>query len=54
MEEFRNKVFNEDVLNVLKRIPDNSLDMFYVYSDYNVFINYFGKKYTQKWNDYIN
>lgn len=54
MEEFRNKVFNEDVLNVLKRIPDNSLDMVYGDPDYNVGINYSGKKYTQKWNDYIN
>ena len=44
MEEFRNRVFNEDVLNVLKRIPDNSLDMVYGDPDYNVGINYSGKK----------
>ena len=53
LEEFRNKVFNEDVLKVLRRIPDNSLDMVYGDPDYNVGINYNGTKYTQKWNDYI-
>lgn len=53
MEEFRNKIFNEDVIQVLKRIPDNSLDMVYGDPDYNVGINYSGKSYTTKWNDYI-
>ena len=54
MKEFRNKVFNEDVLRVLKRLPDNSLDMVYGDPDYNVGINYAGKNYSAKWNDYIN
>ncbi|MDR1739391.1 MAG: site-specific DNA-methyltransferase [Bacteroidales bacterium] len=53
LKNFRNKVFNEDILLVLKRLPDNSLDMVYGDPDYNVGINYAGKKYTQKWNDYI-
>ena len=53
VEEFRNKVFNEDVIQVLKRLPDNSLDLVYGDPDYNVVINYAGKHYTQKWNDYI-
>lgn len=53
VEHFRNKVFNEDVLEVLKRIPNESLDMVYGDPDYNVGINYAGKNYTQKWNDYI-
>lgn len=53
LEEFRNKIFNEDVIAVLKRIPDNSLDMVYGDPDYNVGINYAGKNYTRKWNDYI-
>jgi site-specific DNA-methyltransferase (adenine-specific) len=53
LEEFRNKVFNEDVLQVLKRLPDNSLAFVYGDPDYNVGINYAGKNYTQKWNDYI-
>jgi site-specific DNA-methyltransferase (adenine-specific) len=53
MENFRNKIFNEDVINVLKRIPDNSLDMIYGDPDYNVGINYAGKNYTTKWQEYI-
>lgn len=53
IENFRNKVFNEDVLQVLKTIPDNSFDMVYGDPDYNVGINYAGKKYTVSWNEYI-
>jgi site-specific DNA-methyltransferase (adenine-specific) len=53
ISNFRNKVFNEDVLKVLKTMPDNSLDMIYGDPDYNVGINYAGKNYTQKWNDYV-
>lgn len=53
LEKYRNKVFNKDVLEVLKQIPDNSLDLVYGDPDYNVGINYSGKNYTTKWNDYI-
>jgi len=53
IEEFLNKVHNEDVIEILKQLPDNSLDVVYGDPDYNVGINYAGKKYTQKWNDYI-
>ena len=52
-KNFRNKVFNEDVLKVLKQLPDNSLDMVYGDPDYNVGINYAGKNYTTKWNVYV-
>ena len=52
--EYRNRVFNADVIEVLRKIPDNSLDMIYGDPDYNVGINYKGKNYTQKWDDYIN
>lgn len=53
INNFRNKVFNEDVLRVLKKLPDNSLDMVYGDPDYNVGINYAGRNYTTKWNEYI-
>jgi site-specific DNA-methyltransferase (adenine-specific) len=53
MVGFRNKVFFQDVMEILKLLPDKSLDMVYGDPDYNVGINYTGKKYTQKWNDYI-
>jgi site-specific DNA-methyltransferase (adenine-specific) len=48
-----NNVFNEDVLVTLKRIHDNSVDMVYGDPDYNVGINYYGIKYTRRWDDYI-
>lgn len=48
IELFRNKVFNDDVLNILKQLPDNSLDMVYGDPDYNVGIYYNGTSYTKK------
>ncbi len=53
LANFRNRIFNEDVLQVLKRLPDNSMDTIYGDPDYNVGINYAGKNYTQKWSEYI-
>ena len=53
MNQFRNKIFNKDVIEVLKQIPDNSLNMVYGDPDYNVGINYAGKNYTTKWGEYI-
>lgn len=53
MEKYINQVFNEDVLKILKELPDNSIDMIYGDPDYNVGINYAGKNYTKKWNEYI-
>ena len=49
----KNRIFNEDVMCTLKRLPANSVDMVFGDPDYNVGINYNGAKYTQKWNDYI-
>lgn len=48
-----NQVFNEDVLDTLKKIPANSVDMVYGDPDYNVGINYSGRNFTRKWNEYI-
>jgi site-specific DNA-methyltransferase (adenine-specific) len=53
MNNLIDTVFNEDVLQTLKRLPDNSIDMVYGDPDYNVGINYSGAKYTQKWDEYI-
>ena len=50
---FKNKVFNKDVLQVLRQMPDNCMDMIYGDPDYNVGINYAGKKYTIAWDEYI-
>ncbi len=53
LKNFKNKIFNADVLKILKQLPDNSVDMIYSDPDYNVGINYSGKNYTKKWNEYI-
>ncbi len=53
LEEYLNKVYNQDVFSILKKIPDNSIDMIYGDPDYNVGINYAGNNYTKRWNDYI-
>ena len=53
INNFRNRVFNKDVIKTLQDLPDNSLDMIHGDPDYNVGINYNGKNYTTKWNDYI-
>ncbi len=53
IEKFKNKVFNQDVLEVLRKLPNDSLDMIYGDPDYNVGINYAGKNYTIQWNEYI-
>lgn len=53
LQNFKNRVFNEDVLQVLRRLPDASVDTVYGDPDYNVGINYAGKSYTKKWDAYI-
>ena len=49
----KDKVFNEDVFEVLGRIPDNSLHMIYGDPDYGVGVDYAGKKYSKKWDEYV-
>lgn len=53
IQNYINQVFNEDVLKILKSLPDSSVDMVYGDPDYNVGVNYAGKNYTTAWNEYI-
>ena len=53
MSSFTNRVLNRDVLDVLRSLPDGSVDTIYGDPDYNVGINYAGQKYSQKWGEYI-
>jgi DNA modification methylase len=53
LNNFRNKVLNDDVLNVLKQLPDGSIDMVYGDPDYNVGIKYGDKSYTRNFDEYI-
>jgi len=50
---FEDRVFNEDVLELLQRLPDNSVDCIYADPDYNVGIKYNDVSYTKKFEDYI-
>lgn len=50
----KNSVINEDVLAVLKNIPDNSMDMVYGDPDYNVGVVYAGgEKHKKAWDIYL-
>ncbi len=53
LNNFRNKVLNNDILNVLKRLPDSSIDMVYGDPDYNVGIKYGDKSYTKNFDEYV-
>jgi site-specific DNA-methyltransferase (adenine-specific) len=53
MDKHKNKIFNKDIIEILKELPDDSVDMVYSDPDYNVGINYAGNNYTKKWDDYI-
>ncbi len=52
-DKFKDNVILGDVMETLRALPDNCLNMIYGDPDYGVGINYAGKKYTQRWNEYI-
>ena len=52
-KQFHNKVMQDDVMNTLKSLPSDCMDMVWGDPDYGVGINYNGRKYTKKWNEYI-
>lgn len=47
------QVFNEDALDLMKRIPDNSVDCIYADPDYNVGVKYNEKSYIKKFDEYV-
>jgi SOS regulatory protein LexA len=54
ISNYLNKVYNGDVMHVLKDLPDNSVDMIFGDPDYNVGIKYGNKNYKKNFEDYIN
>ncbi|MBI3020339.1 MAG: transcriptional repressor LexA, partial [Parcubacteria group bacterium] len=54
ISDYLNRVYNGDVMHVLKDLPDNSVDMIFGDPDYNVGIKYGENNYTRKFEDYIN
>jgi len=53
LSDYLNKVYNGDVMHVLKDLPDESVDMIFGDPDYNVGINYGENNYTKKFDEYI-
>ena len=53
IDRFLDKVFLRDVLDLLKELPDGSVDMVYGDPDYNVGVRYGNKSYTKSFNEYI-
>jgi DNA modification methylase len=50
---YSNKVFLKDVLELLKELPEESVDMVYGDPDYNVGVKYGDKSYTKTFDEYI-
>lgn len=53
IENYLNKVFLKDIVELLKELPDESVDMVYGDPDYNVGVNYGDKSYTKTFDEYI-
>ncbi len=53
IENFYNHVYFSDILDLLKELPDESIDMVFGDPDYNVGIKYNDKSYTIGFNEYI-
>jgi DNA modification methylase len=53
IENYLNKVFLKDIMELLKELPDKSIDMIYGDPDYNVGIRYNDKSYTKNFDEYI-
>ena len=53
MKKFLNKIHNKDINELLRELPDNSVDCIYSDIDYNVGIKYNGRSYTKKFDKYM-
>ncbi len=54
LEKHLNNVFLGDIVDLLKDLPDNSVDMVFGDPDYNVGIKYGDKTYTKNFDEYVN
>ncbi len=53
IKNFLNQVFLKDILELLRELPDKSIDMVYGDPDYNVGVKYGDKSYTKSFDEYI-
>ena len=52
INKYLNKVFLKDIMELLKELPDKSVDMVYGDPDYNVGVKYGDKSYTKAFDKY--
>lgn len=53
IDKYTNKVFNKDIMELLKELPSDSVDLIFSDPDYNVGRKYNEKSYTKNFNEYI-
>lgn len=53
IKDYTNKVFQKDIMGLLRELPDKSVDMVYGDPDYNVGVKYNNKSYTKTFDKYI-
>jgi len=53
INKYLNKVFLKDIMQLLRDLPDKSVDMVYGDPDYNVGVKYGDKSYTKVFDEYI-
>lgn len=53
IREYLDQLFLKDIMDVLRELPDKSVDMVYGDPDYNVGIKYGGKSYTKNFDEYL-
>ena len=52
--KYLNQVVNDDVMSVLRDLPNDCVDMIYGDPDYNAGISYSGRTFTRSWEAYVN
>lgn len=53
LNDFLDTVYLGDVMDLLRKLPDNSVDMIFSDPDYNVGVKYNGKSYTRSFEEYV-
>lgn len=53
IDNYLDRVFLKDIMDLLKELPDKSIDLVYGDPDYNVGIKYGNKSYTKHFDEYI-
>lgn len=53
VDKYLNQVFLTDIMELLKNLPDKSVDMVYGDPDYNVGVKYGDKSYTRAFSEYM-